>query len=560
MKVPHLFLIAFTSALLIPGSVGCRTDTPTLGPNTQIIEYTPEIDRRESAKACAVCHFQWMDEFRSDRRGTALVAHPLERVVAKPEMCWSCHDGSIVDSRARLMHQGHETGKPPPPEMTIPRDFPLDADGNVQCATCHTPHALQSDRETHVNLFLRAPNENSAACLACHGEMDSGLEAGSHPVGDFDLDLPESLVEAGAKAGFSGNRILCETCHTAHGSATSALLVQNAGDSTLCVTCHTDQMASHLVHGKPVENVVPIRLAMRGAKLGDGGRITCLTCHAIHDNTSGAGTLLVEGGTGLCQACHNDVELGDSAHALMDTPSGFPCEACHGLHGGPGPGCIECHGPGGDSYKPGIQPGVLGHPADGRRMEDGRLLECSPCHGERTHDAFIPDQDSCAECHEPLVRGAAWGAHSIVECLDCHPVHEASALAAAGDPPRNPASRFCLRCHEKGSAAEDVPVVESYEHAGPLVFTPGGQRWTPLGDLLLFGMDGSPVPAGENGELTCQSCHRVHNPSPPEESKDKLRRPDWQRGCAACHDEDALVLYRYFHKPDRLKSLGFDVQ
>ncbi|MBW2258778.1 MAG: hypothetical protein JRI25_29930 [Deltaproteobacteria bacterium] len=191
-------------------------------------------------------------------------------------------------------------------------------------------------------------------------------------------------------------------------------------------------------------------------------------------------------------------------------------------------------------------------------MDDGRLLGCSPCHGERTHDAFIPDDDSCAECHEPLVRAAAWGAHSVVECLDCHPVHEAPALAAVGDPPRNPASRFCLRCHEAGNATEGVPIVESYEHGGPLVFTPGGQRWTPLGDLTLFATDGTPVLAGENGELTCQSCHQAHSLSPPEESKDHLRRPEWRRACAACHDEDALILYRYFHKPDRLKRLGFE--
>jgi len=560
MKVPHRWWTALAWVLLTSGgitSVGCRSDTPTTQPSTQIIDYKPEIDRRESAKACAVCHFQWMDEFRYGSGGTALVAQPMEKMVARPEMCWSCHDGSIVDSRDRLMHKGHEIGEPPPPGMSIPHEFPLDRDGNVQCATCHTPHALRSDQETHVNLFLRAPNEDSSACRACHGEMDAGFAGGSHPMGDFEQGVPHSLVEQGAKTGPSGDRILCETCHTAHGSTNSALLVENAGDSSLCITCHRDQMASHLVHGKAVENVIPIRLAMQGAKLGDDGRITCLTCHAVHENSSGGHALVVEGGTGLCQACHRDVDLAGSAHASMETPSGFPCEACHGLHGGPGRACIECHGPGGDAYLAGVQPGILGHPADGRVMEDGRRLGCSPCHGERTHDTHIPGDDSCAACHEPMVRAAAWGAHSVVECMECHPVHETTQLAAVGDPPRNPASRFCLRCHEEDNATEGVPVVKSYEHKGPLVFTPGGQRWTPLGDLLLFAEDGTPVPPGVNGELTCQSCHEVHPEAQTEQVADKLRRGDWQRGCAACHDEDALILYRYFHKPDRLLSLGF---
>ena len=54
-----------------------------------------------SAKACAICYYRWIDTFFVDGRGSDLVDYTAEKVVATPEMCFSCHDGSIADSRAR---------------------------------------------------------------------------------------------------------------------------------------------------------------------------------------------------------------------------------------------------------------------------------------------------------------------------------------------------------------------------------------------------------------------------------------------------------------------------
>ena len=53
----------------------------------------------DSAKECAICHYRWIDTFFVDGTGSDLVDYAADKVVAKPEICFSCHDGSVVDSR-----------------------------------------------------------------------------------------------------------------------------------------------------------------------------------------------------------------------------------------------------------------------------------------------------------------------------------------------------------------------------------------------------------------------------------------------------------------------------
>ena len=62
-----------------------------------------------SAKECAICHYRWIDTFFIDGRGTDLVEYQAEKVVAKEEICFSCHDGSVGAhrrGRQRCRRQG----------------------------------------------------------------------------------------------------------------------------------------------------------------------------------------------------------------------------------------------------------------------------------------------------------------------------------------------------------------------------------------------------------------------------------------------------------------------
>jgi len=137
--------------------------------------------------------------------------------------------------------------------------------------------------------------------------------------------------------------------------------------------------------------------------------------------------------------------------------------------------------------------------------------------------------------------------HGGLGCQDCHAAH--------GEPPYDDGlftdfdrrSRPCLGCHADASAA--VSQVEPTAHP-PL----GGQdlvsRWEPLGLLPLYDAEGQRAAPEHNGQIVCATCHLTHGPDP-DQPRDHLRRSGWRTACSACHGEDALWLYRYFHEPER---------
>jgi hypothetical protein len=177
------------------------------------------LSQPRSAKECAICHYRWIDTFFIDGKGSDLVPYQSDKVVATPDMCFSCHDGSVLDSRVRVYNDyGHKTNKPPPSHVKVPKTFPLDEKGNVQCATCHTPHGVPSGPTARESIFLRTSNKNSAMCPMCHADTAGGMTGGNHPIGSTKQEIPQKLIALGAIVGEKKNQIICETCHTAHGS------------------------------------------------------------------------------------------------------------------------------------------------------------------------------------------------------------------------------------------------------------------------------------------------------------------------------------------------------
>lgn len=311
----------------------------------------------DSAKECAVCHYRWIDTFFIDGRGTELVEYESEKVVAKPEICFSCHDGSVVDSRARIYNDfRHTVNKPPPKGMQIPKIFPLDNDGNMQCYTCHTAHGVPSEMEMDKTIFLRTSNDNSSMCIMCHADKDGGALNGNHPVGQSEKKIPQSLIEHGARIGDTSNHIICETCHTVHGSPNESFLIESARNSRLCLACHTDKNIFtkegernhfHVINIIPNKVKIPDEIFERGAKLGYNGEIICQTCHKIHNNKAEKKLLLVTSDTepNLCLTCHSDkVYIAGTKHNLnhlapdqknlegITVAKGGVCSACHLPH------------------------------------------------------------------------------------------------------------------------------------------------------------------------------------------------------------------------------------
>lgn len=155
-----------------------------------------------SAKGCAICHYRWIDTFFIEGKGSGLVAYHADKVAATRDMCMSCHDGSIMDSRERLMNDsGHRTGMAPPAAMTVPGIFPLDEEGKMQCATCHTAHGVPAGPNSEEVIFLRTSNRDSAMCRMCHPDMHGKTATGNHPMGTVARKIPEKLISMGAHGG-----------------------------------------------------------------------------------------------------------------------------------------------------------------------------------------------------------------------------------------------------------------------------------------------------------------------------------------------------------------------
>ena len=310
-----------------------------------------------SPKECAICHYRWIDIFFIDGKGSDLVPYQSEKVVATRDMCFSCHDGSVLDSRARVDNDyGHKTKQPPPSRFKVPKIFPLDEKGNVTCATCHTPHALPSGPATRGSIFLRTSNRNSAMCRMCHADTDGGIDAGNHPVGETKQGVPKTLVSLGSAAGASGRLITCETCHTAHGSPYESLLIMSGKDSGLCVECHREEDNTlsrgkrkpfHLVNVLPGKVTVPEKLIERGARLGRRNEVICQTCHKVHNNKTRQELLIVRQDmhSSLCLTCHREKQyVVDTKHNLIHSAPEEKnlqgetvadkgvCSACHLAH------------------------------------------------------------------------------------------------------------------------------------------------------------------------------------------------------------------------------------
>jgi len=508
-----------------------------------------------------------------------------ESQLATGVLCFQCHDGTIEDARFVWdPEMGHHPVGVAPLEA-VPEFFPL-VDGKLACTTCHSPHGTVSeetaatatasevvtlvrhDPQTEDDLFTRVSRTDAALCVSCHTDAahtavleGKGLEGTGHPTGKA---LADALAKrggeagpAGLPAGVSGS---CLTCHAVHGADADGLR-REGDDALMCLGCHEEKGDGKRNH--PIRKQVAREEAVQraGLTLTEIGENTCRTCH---DLVSTNDALLARSDTGgtLCGTCHQATRLAGS-HVGVRGDAGVPCLGCHAVHDGPADhhllatldhasgadpmGCLGCHGEGGVAHS-GAKPGVVGHPVAGETT-------CASCHA----DPHKPDDvAACSTCHEDQHAAVERGGHGSATCIDCHSPHRASpSLSAKAIPPGvelNPIEQRCLGCHAKGTAFSG-PKVAAFGHPAP-VFTPGGARWTPLAALPLFDEKGNQLPPEQNGDLTCASCHEVHGPDATKPG-DNLRRPGWEEVCGACHAEQALVMYRYFHDTDaRRRMLG----
>lgn len=556
----------------------------------------PQIGQQ--SKACTLCHIEWIAPF-SEGRDSSLMPRPLssreEPASARADMCLSCHDGTVSDSRLRVWDQhGHLTGIAPPPEMSIPGHLPL-VNGALACRTCHSAHgsdAPQSDFRRAM--LLRVPNQASELCASCHVDKTHGPRFGTHPTGGMPWPIPEGLIVAGAKVGPNPRELTCQVCHTPHGAKNDHLLVLGTSSNQLCTSCHDQIRPGMFRDGPHAEHPLTAQVnaeqaeAVRalGTKLGPGERLICLSCHKLHHGRGERFLLADDLNEGqMCLHCHAERrEIIGSPHDLrinfpqernrlgLTASEGGPCSSCHLFHRYarqpvPGSGdaaghCITCHQTGQCAESKTL--GDVNHPS----------LFCTECHNphETRHENFLRAKpvDLCTSCHldqstlvggphDAVAAGAAWcepDAPPAGPCLGCHRPHGDAETGLFRVPPAAGmpvADGACIACHPGADPARSSALALLH----PLFSKPhaSGAGHTSV-SLAKLGLPLVNHP--DHGEIMgCKTCHDPHAGWNSNRALLREGHISTETLCAKCHDQ-AHTIASTAHSPAALAAHSID--
>ena len=196
---------------------------------------------------CTACHPAKIRDFKGRRANPVTPVEEFpelptgkQDVASSPGMCFSCHDGFVMDSRFMWQdgdYHGHRIGMAPPEDMTPPEfngspEFPLNSDGNVYCGTCHSGHVNDAEGAfAKTETFMRQSADGGRICTACHVE-NAAIKGSAHDKGGRrNMDFE--------------SRGTCGGCHVAHGSDQLLMWAKDLGEAELplnrlCRSCHED--------------------------------------------------------------------------------------------------------------------------------------------------------------------------------------------------------------------------------------------------------------------------------------------------------------------------------
>lgn len=502
-------------------------------------------------RECATCHIMWLKEFNRKDIKTLIpfepkpvVASGKQDVSSTSQMCFSCHDGFVLDSRSmwRDKNHNHPVGVKPSIKIVIPKSngktiFPLNDDGNVYCGTCHTAHGVDwNQKESPV--FLRVKNVESSMCLACHLEKSTGSDEGNHPIFKKPDSLPNDLLQAGSKFAGDGG-VICQSCHMPHGSINKNMLVMQTSDSELCVTCHSDKKrikkSKHNTHKE----------SRNSFEKKEGSEGVCSVCHKPH---GASGPMLSvkdapnikDKAAGRCIACHQKDDIAkDKTLGVHTHPTNVSISKLGIRNEGGKWSASEGMLLGGETQELPL------YDEKGRKSGVGGRISCGTCHDphvwslsgqpEKTKDgnyiegdylsSFLrinrEDQSAlCVNCHAKkksiistkhnMLSNKKLDVNQIVSggvCGQCHTPHNAhstalrSRMSAKGI---SPFSNFCLSCHKPDGFASDR-LIGDYTH-------PVGVNLNNISakssDLPLYDQNG--IKVTQDGMVDCVTCHDVH--------------------------------------------------
>lgn len=264
-----------------------------------VAEMEPEVaDQFE----CAACHVERLREFRRGNAATLVEHEPTltldtgrQDAASAPDMCLSCHDGFVMDSRSlwKEGHRGHPVGMMPSGRVELPVAgdgpvFPMNEDGRMYCGSCHSPH-YHGSASTVPPPFMRVGLEDGNLCLSCHRDKKS--------VADSD-HAPRSSQRRSAAPDYS-ERGVCTRCHVAHDAQGPVMWAREPGSAevvadALCHSCHEGDVDRY-EHPRTIEawsndlrsvlvadTDAPMPVFDQDGSRASTGVIGCSTCHDAH--------------------------------------------------------------------------------------------------------------------------------------------------------------------------------------------------------------------------------------------------------------------------------------
>lgn len=474
-------------------------------------------------------------------------------VVSTEAMCFSCHDGFVLDSRFlwRNMEHTHPVGVVPSDRVRIPKEegktiFPLNDEGKVYCGTCHSAHGVEwGDKLSPV--FLRTQNIDSSLCMTCHVDRKDSKDGPlNHPLNHEVPKQAKRLLSDGSK--FSQkNEVICQSCHRVHGSKEEKLLVVRNDRSQLCKNCHMEKSDKQEKGGKmhfthPVDVVpkgvdIPKQFVASGSHFGPNKEVVCQTCHLVH--LAPSEKLLVLDGEylkdGICLNCHKDKsKILTNGHNLLSNGAKSPisrvstpspnlgvCGICHQVHDGKGPKMWARNLPAGGDRTAAL---CLSCHKEGAPAENHTV-------GKYSHPVGAPLRLNVKTGNLPLFTASGVKTFStrygLVSCPTCHDIH-APASAKYKMPPASDMSngvgkylrkgegdllKLCKTCHEdKWSILDTKHDLKSEAQA-----------------FLALGI--------------CGNCHQIHNGKGPRmwAREAELDAKDPGALCLYCHKKDGLA-------------------
>jgi len=255
---------------------------------------------------------------------------------ADSSLCLSCHDGTVAVGQTQPFGQINMTGSmysadkfgsdlqgSHPFSLKLPMVDAADMvaslttshttadptgavkliNNDVECTSCHTPHAQMVDQVSKN--FLVRDSSNGQLCLSCHEVNPRLVNGQSNPLAQWSGSIHATSGNAIANAPLMGSystvaQNACISCHMPHNSAAGPRLLRgpqpsipNMDSATQnCITCHNggsnispaipNVYAEFSKISHPYPSGVNTHDPGEAALLNNNRHATCVDCHSPH--------------------------------------------------------------------------------------------------------------------------------------------------------------------------------------------------------------------------------------------------------------------------------------